>query len=200
MFHEGVISGNAHHVIPWHDGEPQLWAWLEKLEELARHVNWYGDVGFYFLPYLPEIFKRYPTSRAVCLERLKKEVIRSYLGQTKGRNHWYRHRGVGWAEDPEWDHAFPHYAEPDKAKALGLYWDQYHSTALEYCARFPDNFMLIPMAALNLTAGRLRILEFIGYDDPPVLEGQYRANELPRRGMKKSLKRLFSLFSRSTQL
>ncbi|MGH8282653.1 MAG: sulfotransferase [Gammaproteobacteria bacterium] len=195
VLHEGVTSDRRfHHLVPWYEGETQLWSWLTELEALTNNAKWYGDVGPYFLPYLPKLFKRYPASRAICLERNRKEVIRSYLQKTEGRNHWYRYKGVGWAEDPEWDHAFPDYAEPDKSKALGLYWDQYHCTASEYCALYPDNFILLPMTALNETNGRLKILKFIGYDGPGMFEGRFHANESYKNRLRKSLMRLSSLF------
>ena len=88
------------------------------------------------------------------------------------------HKGVGWKEDDEWDNTFPYYAELNKSKAIGLYWEQYHSTALEYCALFPDQFMLVPTSALNTTKGRLKILGFIGYDREAMLDGQFRANNI----------------------
>ena len=196
MLHEGVIGGDrrVHHLVPWYDGETQLWSWLAELENSSGDADWYGDVGFYFLPYLPAIFKRHPTSRAICLERDRKQVIRSYLEKTEGRNHWFRHEGDGWAQDPEWDPCYPHYAEQDKRKALGLYWDQYHSTAMEYCARFPDQFLLLPTAALNEVSGRRKLLEFIGYEVERAVDGQFRANASYKNRLRRTMTRVSSLF------
>jgi len=101
------------------------------------------------------------------------------------------HEGNGWQRDPEWDDAFPYYDEPDKAKALGLYWEHYHCTAREYGARFPRNFMLISTAALNERSGRMKILEFIGYDGIARLEGRFHANEIRRRSLGKVLNLLY---------
>ncbi|MHB8404790.1 MAG: sulfotransferase [Gammaproteobacteria bacterium] len=178
ILHEGLTADKIHHLIPWYKGETQLWSWMTELEKLSNGASWYGDIGFYYLPYLPRIFDRYPKSRAICLERRKKAVIRSFLKKTTGRNHWYMHKGVGWKEDAEWDNVFPYYAEPNKSKAIGLYWDYYHSTAMEYCALFPDQFMLVPTSALNTTKGRLKILGFIGYDREAMLDGRFRANNI----------------------
>lgn len=49
---------------------------------------------------------------------------------------------------------------------------------MEYCALFPDQFMLVPTSALNTTKGRLKILEFIGYDREAMLDGRFRANNI----------------------
>lgn len=195
VLHEGVLDDRRiHHLIPWYGGETRLWSWLARLETISGDAEWYGDVGFYFLPYLPLIFERYPDARAICLERSRKEVIKSYLEKTAGRNHWYRHGGIGWEEDAEWDDCFPSYAEPDKAKSLGLYWDHYHCTALEYVARFPDQFMLLPTAALNDASGRRRILEFIGHDAAEAGGGEFHANATYKNRLKRFIERLSSLF------
>ena len=192
------MARGGHHLVPWYEGEAQLWSWLAKLENMSGDAKWYGDVGFYFLPYIPEIFKRYPTSRAICLERSRRGVIKSYLKKTEGRNHWYRHMGIGWTEDPEWDPEYPWYAEPDKARALGLYWDQYHCTALEYCARFPDQFMLVPTAMLNEAVGRRKIMEFIGHDATGQVDGQLHENATHKNRLERIVGRLSSLFGKSS--
>lgn len=174
MLHEGLTANNVNHVIPWYEGDAILWPWLARLKESTGNARWFGDTGFYFLPYLPKIFQRDASTRAICLERKKKQVIKSYLRKTVGKNHWYEHRGIGWRTDTMWDREFPSYAEEDKAKAIGLYWDYYHATAMEYCARFPGNFMLMRTAALNTSAGRLRILAFINHTEPHVIHGRFR--------------------------
>lgn len=192
ILHEGVVNGVTHHIVPWYEGEAQLWRWLEDLEKLTNGARWYGDVGPYFLPYVPKILQRYPLTRVICLERGRRAVVKSYLEKTKGRNHWYLHKGTGWKEDPEWDIAFPVYAEPNKARALELYWNGYHAKALEYQALFPDNFMLLPTSALNLRGGRLKLLEFLGIHGANKLEGQFHANRLRRRNLIQTFFRLIS--------
>lgn len=199
MYHEGAIDGRGHHLLPWRGGEAQLHKWLTELEGYTGNTRWYGDIGPYFLPYLPEILKFDPEARVICLERNKSEVIKSFLRKTAGRNHWYKHGGIGWTEDPEWDPSFPHYAEPDKSRALGLYWDYYHSTAAEYRALFPDNFLFLPTLALNKTSGRLKILEFIGYDGPTVSGGIFKANAARKNGLRQLPARLTALFRSDKQ-
>lgn len=196
MLHEGVIGSErrVHHLVPWYEGETQLWSWLAELENRSGDADWYGDVGFYFLPYLPAIFKRYPTSRAICLQRDRKQVIRSYLEKTEGRNHWYWHGANRWTQDPEWDPCYPHYDQPDKRKALGLYWDHYACVAMEYCARFPDQFLLLPTNALNELSGRRKLLEFIGYEVERAVEGQFRANASYKNRLRRTVTRVSSLF------
>lgn len=178
MLHEGVTDSaqGIHHLVPWYGGEEKLWPWLTELEKMSGDAGWYGDVGPYFLRYLPLIFDRYPDSRAICLERDRKAMIDSYLTKTEGRNHWYPHHGLGWQEDPEWDDAYPTYAEPDKRKALALYWDQYHSAAMEYLARFPRQFMLVSTESLNKVGQLREILGFLGHDPNVVGAARFHAN------------------------
>ncbi len=198
MLHEGVRDERrTHHLVPWYGGEAQLWSWLAELDAMSGDAGWYGDVGFYFLPYLPAIFERYPTSRAICLERSRKEVINSFLNKTEGRNHWYRHGGTGWQQDLEWDDCFPWYDEPNKAKALELYWDHYHCTALEYRARFPEQFMLLPTAALNEAAGRHKILEFIGHGAAGTADGEFRANAMYKNRLRRAVAHFSSLVGKA---
>lgn len=195
MIHEGVTTQHGpHHLVPWYHGQAQLWSWLGELEKMSGDTPWYGDVGFYFLPYLPDIFERYPDAHAICLERDRGQVVKSYLKKTDTRNHWYNHDGVGWEIDPEWDAMYPSYTEPDKARAIGLYWDQYHCTALEYAARFPDQFLLVPTQALNSAAGRRRILAFIGHDASAAAEGQFHFNASYRGRLKRVMARVASAF------
>ena len=193
VLHEGAASERTHHVVPWYNGENQLWSWLSELESVRGDARWYGDVGPYFLPYIPLILEKYPTARIICLERHRKEVIKSYLNKTMGRNHWYRHGGIGWQEDAEWDPAFPKYDEPDKSMALGLYWDQYHCAAMEYRARFAENFMLLPTDALNSSDGRRKILDFIDYDGPGMFDGDFRDNKTYRSRLRRSFSRFLGL-------
>jgi len=78
--------------------------------------------------------------------------------------------------------------------ALGLYWDHYACVAMEYCARFPDQFLLLPTNALNELSGRRKLLEFIGYEVERAVEGQFRANASYKNRLRRTVTRLSSLF------
>lgn len=49
----------------------------ERLNSILSKLE--SDVGFYWLMYVHEIIKRYHNAKFVCLERDKKDVIKSYL-------------------------------------------------------------------------------------------------------------------------
>lgn len=66
---------------------------------------------------------------------------------------------------------------------------------VEYAARFPDQFMLLPTAALNDASGRRRILEFIGHDAAGAGYGEFRASATYKNRLKRSIGRLSSLLA-----
>ncbi len=57
----------------------------ERVKSILKELK--ADVGFYWLNYVPLVKAVYPKSRFVCLERDKKDVIKSFMKQPKGGFH-----------------------------------------------------------------------------------------------------------------
>lgn len=79
MLHEGVVGDDEHHIVSWYGDDVHLWTWMTELEHLTGEAKWYGDVGPYFLPYVPEIIRHYPGSRVLCVERQRKDAVESLM-------------------------------------------------------------------------------------------------------------------------
>lgn len=179
MLHEGKQEGARARPLRWQGDRDELWRWLETLERASGDSAYYGDIGMYFLPYAEALIQRFPDIKLVCLKRNRQEVVNSYLEWTQGRNHWFEHDGVAWDKNPAWDGAFPKFNEPDKAKAIGLYWDMYYADVDRLIRQYPGHIACFWMDSLNRKRGRRAILDFIGYGGPRVVDGHHRANQRP---------------------
>lgn len=139
--------------VPW-DARAVGWP-AELLEEGG------GDVGFYWLPHLPYIWKHAPKTQVLCMRRDRTSTIESYHRKTEGRNHWMNHSGQRWNLD-RWDCCYPKYGVTSKKEALGRYWDEYYRRAKELQNMHPERFRIFDLEALNEEAGQHAILTFVG--------------------------------------
>lgn len=120
-----------------------------------------GDVHPAYLPHLPRLLVDVPDLRVVCMERPRPEVVASFMAWTPGMNYWQDHDGSEFSHGA-WDRAFPHFAAPDKAAALGQYWDQYYHSIRELQSAYPGQVLTFPTAALSTHAGQRRLFDFLG--------------------------------------
>jgi hypothetical protein len=175
VIHEGRID-DLRHLIKWEGDRENLLQWLDTLEKKCESQKYFGDVGRYFLPYVPLLISRFPNSKFICIKRDRQEVIKSFLHKTQGRNHWYDHDGKIWKKDLIWDDTFPKFEQPDKAKAIGMFWDMYHEEIDRLIAQYPQNICCFSIKSLNETKGRQKILNFIEYQGERNIAGEYKAN------------------------
>ena len=163
ILHEGKVNDGQGHPLRWHDDHANLLRWLAALEEHAETSEYYGDIGMYFLPYAEFLIERFPDVKLVCLKRNREEVVKSYLGWAKEYHHWFDHDGGIWKKHTLWDSAHPKFDEPDKVKAIGLYWDSYYAEVDRLIRLYPDHIACFPMQYMNTSDGQQAILDFIGY-------------------------------------
>ena len=177
FIHEGAYQ-DMRVLFPWEGPPKAVLDWLDKLAGFAGEKEWFGDTGSYYLPYVEAILGQYPDATFICFERDRAGVVRSFITktQTGNRNHWYDHQGKKWRKDPRWDASFPKFDEPDKEKAIGLYWDRYHEMATALAEKYPAHFRIFPMTILNSPEGRAELLDFAAYTGARVLDGEYIAN------------------------
>ncbi len=180
IFHEGRID-HEHNILKWDNDQENLLKWIYNLEKISVSNQYFGDIGMYFLHYVSFLIDQFPNIKFICLKRNREDVIKSYLKWTKTYNHWYNHNGENWQKEDYWDTAFPKFNEPDKAKALGLYWDMYYEEIERLIEKYPQQIRCFPTEALNSINSRNEILDFIEYQGERNLEGQYHANKLPSR-------------------
>lgn len=157
LFHNCQNSLVGHEIIPhlhW-DIDDNNWGYFQ------RRLNWFnkhntivtGDVFSVYLPYLEKLadsdldFNWY----GVILKRDKKETVESFVDITGTRNNWQKNK----VHNPMYVNSFPKYettivgtSNDEKAKALGMYWEEYYDRA-EKLADKSDRVKIFPMNALN---------------------------------------------------
>jgi hypothetical protein len=164
IMHEGRMRPEEQaHIFSWKGAEEDVLAWLEALHSRFDEYSWIGDVGMYYINYIPLILRAYPTAKFVCIERNKDEVVSSYLKWTVDKNHWIEHDGLTWKFDEPWDKAYPKYNVVTKQEALEHYWQDYHKMTRELKGRYPDSVMIVQLDDFNKHATRDALLDFIGY-------------------------------------
>ena len=178
VLHEGRLdSHKIRKLIKWGNDEKELFNWIEFLINYSNQINYIGDTGMYYLPYIEQIIERYPDVKVIGLKRKKEEVIQSFLKKTEGRNHWYKHDGKKWKFDKKWDDCFPKYNEENKSKALENYYDEYNDTAIKLMNKFPQHVRLWGIEEFNTYKGKKEILDFIEYNLERDISKNYISNK-----------------------
>jgi len=141
----------------------------------------FGDVAFYYLPYIEMMFEEIDDLKVICLERDEDEVVNSYIAKMSNtdppRNHWTDHDGEVWTKDPIWDRAYPNY-EIDldtgvaeiKEELIRRYWNEYHETA-EWLSKHYIDFEVFDVKFLNSKQGQENIFEFLEIDNASLQVG-----------------------------
>ena len=148
---------------------------LSELPQLAA----VGDVGLYYLMYVPLLVQLSTDIRLPCLRRDRAETVESYRKKmrvhtrrrfrrirSRRRNHFVKQRGWHWILDDQWDKCYPKFGALTLRGAIGMYWDHYYEVAERYAVDYPEQFRIFEMSELNSPEGQRRILEFCGFDDP----------------------------------
>lgn len=156
-------------LLPWDKaGAPQdVRSRFAMLVERYPQVARVGDVGHFYLPYIPDLFEAFENLRVVCLQRDREETIDSFIrwitATRSGRpvNHWSLDRD-GFESDP-WDRCFPHYPTRDMAQGIGRYWDDYYREAQRLATAFPEQFRIFPTErSLREVDGIRELLDWVG--------------------------------------
>lgn len=177
MLHEGGIDDTTKRPLKWTGDHDNLLAWIGELRSRYGSGEYFGDIGMYYLPYVEFLLGEVPGCRFICLERPREHMVASYLKKTENFNHWYEHDGGVWQKNPFWDASFPKFPEPDKARALGLYWDAYHAEIERLVAQYPRHVACFQTEVLNSSVGMNAILDFMGYSGPRHIAASYAFNQ-----------------------
>lgn len=177
--HQGFNAVHELKLMPWFPDYEICNAVIKDI--LIRKSDLVADIGYYYLPYVLYIAIKYPTTKFVCLQRDKEEVINSFLKFSK-YNYWsypYIDR-----EKTEWDSTFPTYHNLSKAEAISQYWGDYYKTVRSLVKIIPDNIQLFDMnKTFNEEDGQRKLFEFIGIESKIKLGINRHANP-PDRPMK----------------
>ncbi len=158
-----------------------------KRRNLVRYLNAFpgdgkfiGDVGYYYLPYVPIIAEVCSSVKFVCLWRNKREAVESLVHQAErtNRNPWQNHSGARWFKAG----TYPCWPKFDSAATRGdacaAYYDFYYEESRKYEKMFPDKFQIFQMDALNNAHGVGRILDFCGFLRPIIAAGIHKNRRL----------------------
>jgi len=148
-------------LLPWIIDKQLLRFKLDSFLKLDYELV--GDVGMYYLPYVPFILKEYPKVKMVYMERDLQGTLNSFLKKTKNKNHWNYHMGEEYNLDPEWDPCFPKYETKTKEEAVENYIRDYHIRANDLISSYPNSIYKLRMEDLSNEEELKRMLTFCGY-------------------------------------
>ena len=73
VLHEGRLEKEKiRKLIKWENDDDELFKWLDYLLNYDDNIDFIGDTGMYFLPYIDSIIKKYNNVKIIGLEREKK--------------------------------------------------------------------------------------------------------------------------------
>jgi hypothetical protein len=167
----------------------------EKLQAMGQ-VKLIGDIAFYYLNYIDELFEVAPQCVAVCMKRDREATVASWLKKSAiGRwrslwladrlkswltrmpfyteyNFWQDHDGSHWMKEPVWDSCFPKFEAASKKEAIEMYWDFYYLEADRLQNKYPDRFKIFDVRDLSDSEGQKRILSLLGIAEDQMVFGE----------------------------
>ncbi len=153
--------------IPWVKGEKKVKHQLMVFQFLSHFYDITGDIAFYYLPYVPLIREAIPEVKFICMKREKEATVNSYIKWVGRLNFcpWINHDGRHWNFN-HWDQCYPKYNVPTIEEAVSLYYDEYYSIAEKYEQKYPSQFKIFGIEALNTEAGQQKIFDFLEINSP----------------------------------
>lgn len=143
--HERHLLG---HELPWQYDRDAV---ASKIKHFNNVRGDYGEIAFYFLPYIPKLMADIPNLKVICLQRNLEDTVKSFINTIRtDTNPW--HSG-------EWSKCYPRY-DGDLNSCIHEWWRTYYEIATSYAKLF-DNFLLIDTEALNSRKGQKQIFDFL---------------------------------------
>lgn len=137
-----------------------------------------GDIGYYWLNYVPFLIAFVGEIKFICLQRDRESTVESFCKKKFHNNFMVSKDSEHYdPEDSEYDMSgsnFPTYDLPKK-EAVSKYYDDYYTIAEQWQESYPYNFGIFKTSDLN--SDQRNILEFAGFEDP-VLSTLKRGNAL----------------------
>lgn len=147
--------------LAWEHSESQVDSILNKEPAKSeRASDLYGDVAYSWLPYIDLIMRFNPEAKVICLKRDKDATVNSWLKTPY--NHWQKHDGNEYSFG-HWSRCFPKFDSCfSRKQAIEFYWELYYAKAAGYQEKYPQNFKIFSIEALNNLEDQVRLLKFAG--------------------------------------
>ena len=153
----GVDCKHERHLIgyelPWQYDRDSI---ASKIKHLKSKRDEYGEIAFYFLPYIPKMMAEIPNLKVICLKRNLKDTVRSLLN-TILENPW------AWDVRRGWNKCYPRMTDDVNACAHE-WWRTYYEIAETYERLFP-NFKIFDIDSLNSRKGQEAIFDFLDIEN-----------------------------------
>ena len=135
----------------------------------GREAPIVGDVAFYWVNYVGALLKYVPNARFICLKRDRDEVVESFWMRKDGKPaggpdlHGMPLKVKGVELAGQYIRLRAHRGPPMKQLKAGTAqkWETYYQESEGWEKRFPGNFRIFPMEALNKRESVIEILDFL---------------------------------------
>jgi len=160
--------------LPWDMEDTKLikehLADLHRREERFKFV---GDVAFYWLPYLPRLFREFTDMKVVGLWREKEGFIKSSIKLLHSPI-WTKDGEHQEHPNPVWEKSFPSYEAQSRTEVLGMFWEDYN--AQMFALEKKGQVKTFPMEMLNEEESQDVLFDYLGMKDHRHRYGRHNAN------------------------
>ena len=166
-------------TLPWKYYNEGIRYRYDQLNHQSALYDLVGDVSFYYLPYVVNLMNMSKINlsqthdfKFIILKRERSAVVKSFLHKFKiqGNNPLQSIKAIGVKPD-EWDDCFPTYDKVDLQTSIEMYYDDYYKESEALEDRWNDDIRIFDVDVLNTSEGVMRLLGFIGVENPIIIVG-----------------------------
>lgn len=136
--------------------------YINTLVGLTNHF----EVAFYFLYYIPYIYKMFPNIKIACLKRDREETYHSFVTKLGKNHHWSNKKDWGnstYDINSKWDVCFPNYELP-REDAIYKYYDDYYNR-IDILSKYYPIKTFDMHSVLNTESGQVELFEYFNIID-----------------------------------
>ena len=168
----GVTAKHERHLIKYR--LPYVFD-VDKVESTIKRLNSkqnYGEIAFWFLPYVASLLARINDLKVICLKRNIDNTYRSFLKHLGNKNPWSTDLGEIYEPDPVWDDCYPKYGKYNIKESVYRFYREYYY-CVESLQTITDRVKIFDTERLNSRDGQDSIFEFLSI---PVQDRVYKDN------------------------
>ena len=162
--HERHLIG---HELPWQYDRDSI---ASKIKHFKNVRGDYGEIAFYFLPYIPKLLEEIPGLKVICLKRNLSDTVRSFINTIEQDTN-------PWHGNTKWSKCYPRY-DGDLNSCIHEWYRTYYELA-ESLEKLTPNFRIFNTESLNSHAGQGEIFKFLGIKGSYKLNCRYNVSNYP---------------------